>query len=109
MRWRPAGRAPVRGVAKPTSKEREAGTARRLRGALAHLRPVVPAPTGAVLTGETICTVMTVMALRTCSTVKMMLVTQVRGRDPPDTRTLRLGLRTEQDLKVSAIDEDAAF
>ena len=93
----------------PLLRKWEAGTLRRLRGALAHLRPVVPASMGAVLTGETICTVMTVMALRTCSTVKMMLVTQVRGRDPPDARTLRLGHRTEQDLKVFAIDDDAAF
>ena len=77
-----------------------------------HLRPAVPASTGALLAGETTGIAMTAMVLRTCSTVKMMLgpmVTQVRGRDPPATRTHSLGLRTEQDLKVPAIDEDAAF
>ena len=84
----------------PLLRKWEAGTLRRLRGALAHLRPVVPASTGAVLAGETICIVMTVMALRTCSTVKMMLgtvVAQAQKLVPPATRTV-------QDLKVHATD-----
>ena len=77
--------------------------ARRLRGALAHLRPAAPVPAEAALAGETTGTAMTTMALSTCSTGMTMLglmAVRVQGRAHPATQT--------QDLKVPAIDKAVA-
>ena len=83
------------------------GTPHRQRGALAHLLLAITESMEAVRTGEATDVATTAMALRTCSTVKMMLgpmVAQAQGLAPPATSTRSQGLRTVQDLKVLAND-----